>query len=165
MCVCVWKRREGEEESERKLKQQWVHWEQSWKTCFTKTVHLIGWKNRYLNLLGWDVASMVCVYQWLEPWIWKCLICCWTWSCKGKQKMSNLATGLCELHQWGKGGGPVLSSLAQVVLVLLISWQYFRDLDMIRTHSCSRFASHIFIDPLIPQMSSKTWFRRPSPKL
>jgi glyceraldehyde 3-phosphate dehydrogenase len=25
-----------------------------------------------------------------------------------------------------------------------------------RTHSCSRFASHIFIDPLIPQMSSKT---------
>ena len=164
MCVYVWERREGEEESERNLKQQWMHWEHSWKTCFIETGHFNGWINRYLNLWGWNVTSMLSVYQLLELWCWKCLICCWTWPCKGKQKTSNLATGLCDLLCWGKGGGPVLSSLGHAVLVLLIKWQYFWDLDMTQTHSCSRFASHIFRDPLIPQMSSKTWFWRPSTK-
>ena len=137
MCACVWERRKGEEESERNLKQQWVHLEHFWKTCFAETVHIIGWKNRYLNLWGWNVTSMVSVYQWLEPWCWKCLICCWISPCKWEKGTSNLATGLCDLHQWGKGGGPVLSSLVHAVLVLLIKWQYFQDLDMTQTHSCS----------------------------
>ena len=164
MFVCVWERWEGEEESERNPKQQWMRWEHSWKTSFTETGHLIGWKNRYLNLWGWNVTSMVNVYQWLKPWCWKCLICSWTWPCKGKQMTSNLATGLCNFHYWGKCGGPVLSSLGHGVLVLLISGQYCRDLDMPQNHFCSRFASHISRVPLVPQMSIKTWFWRPSPQ-
>ena len=40
----------------------------------------------------------------------------------------------------------------------------FQDLDIPQSQSCSRFASHISRVPLVPQMSSKTWFWRPSPQ-
>ena len=138
----------------RTLLEDMLHWDISFNWV----------EKQVFKLLGGVVASMVNVYQWLKPWCWKCLICSWTWPCKGKQMTSNLATGLCNFHYWGKCGGPVLSSLGHGVLVLLISGQYCRDLDMPQNHFCSRFASHISRVPLVPQMSSKTWFWRPSPQ-
>jgi len=154
VCMCVreeirrgrkWENPQAAVSALRTLLEDMLHWDRSFNWV----------EKQVLNVWGWNVTSMVSRYLLLELWCWKCLICCWTWPCKGKQRTSNLATGLCDLLCWGKGGGPVLSSLGHAVLVLLISVQYFRELKMPWTHSCSRFAYHISRVPLVPQMSRK----------